>query len=47
MDDRYNAEKNNAQRDIDRILDKIHKRGMSSLSRAQLEKLKKHSKNMP
>ncbi|MCD2421737.1 rhomboid family intramembrane serine protease [Niabella pedocola] len=47
MDDRYNAEKNNAQRDIDRILDKIHKRGMSSLSRAELEKLKEHSKNIP
>lgn len=47
MDDRYNAEKNNAQRDIDRILDKIHKRGMSGLSRAELEKLKEHSKNIP
>ncbi|MCF3107997.1 rhomboid family intramembrane serine protease [Niabella sp. CC-SYL272] len=47
IDDRYNEEKNNAQRDIDRILDKINKRGMDSLTRAELEKLKKHSKNMP
>ncbi|WP_300599835.1 rhomboid family intramembrane serine protease [Niabella sp.] len=46
IDDRYNAEKNNAQKEIDRILDKIHKHGMDSLSRSELEKLKQHSENM-
>ncbi|MBO9595403.1 MAG: rhomboid family intramembrane serine protease [Niabella sp.] len=46
IEDRYNEEKNNTQKEIDRILDKIHKKGMDSLSRSELELLKEHSKNM-
>jgi membrane associated rhomboid family serine protease len=43
VDHKYNEEKNNNQKEIDSILDKISKKGMDSLSRKEKEKLKAYS----
>jgi hypothetical protein len=45
VEDRYNASKRNDAEEIDRILEKIHKRGMSSLTREEREKLKAFSES--
>ncbi|MBS1598885.1 MAG: rhomboid family intramembrane serine protease [Bacteroidetes bacterium] len=44
IDHKYNEEKHNQQQEIDRILDKISKKGMSSLSKTEKETLKKYSR---
>ncbi len=46
IDQRYNLEKTNKQKEIDRILDKINKRGMNSLTRSESQKLKEYSKKI-
>ena len=43
VDHKYNEEKNNNQKEIDSILDKISKKGMNSLSKKEKEKLKAYS----
>lgn len=43
-DQRYNADKRVRQQEIDAILEKIHQRGMDSLSRLEKEKLEAYSK---
>ena len=43
VDHKYNEEKNNNQKEIDSILEKISKKGMDSLSRKEKEKLKAYS----
>lgn len=44
IDHRYNVEKANKQQEIDRILEKIHKRGMNSLTGKERQMLKDYSK---
>lgn len=44
VDQQYNARKHEEAKDIDSILEKIHRRGMSSLSRTEKERLEKFSK---
>lgn len=44
VDHKYNETKSNQQKEIDRILDKINSRGMSSLSRKEREDLERYSK---
>jgi membrane associated rhomboid family serine protease len=44
VDDRYNLHKRNRQEELDRILEKIHKKGMSSLTRQERQTLKEFSK---
>ncbi|MCP9751087.1 rhomboid family intramembrane serine protease [Ferruginibacter sp. HRS2-29] len=46
IDHKYNEEKNNQQKEIDRILDKITKKGMESLSRKEKERLKQYSEKV-
>lgn len=43
IDHRYNEERNNAQKEIDAILDKINKKGMNSLSAREKEKLRQYA----
>lgn len=43
IDDRYNFSKADKQRELDRILEKIHKKGMNSLSKDEREKLNEYS----
>lgn len=43
-EDRYNESKLNKQRELDRLLEKIHHQGMSSLSSKEKEMLKEFSK---
>jgi len=43
-EDRYNSSKHNDEEEVDRILEKIHKRGMNSFTREEKEKLKAFSK---
>jgi membrane associated rhomboid family serine protease len=43
VDHRYNEEKNKDQEGIDKILDKISKKGMYSLSKNEKQKLKRYS----
>lgn len=45
VDHRYNTEKFNRQQEIDRILEKIHQKGMRSLTRKEKQLLKEYSKN--
>jgi membrane associated rhomboid family serine protease len=45
VEDRYNSSKRNDEEEIDRILEKIHKRGMRSLTREEREKLKAFSES--
>lgn len=44
IDHKYNEEKNNSQKEIDKILDKISQKGMDSLSKKEKEKLNHYSK---
>jgi membrane associated rhomboid family serine protease len=44
VDHKYNENKFNQQQEIDRILDKINKRGMNSLSQKEKQMLKEYSK---
>jgi hypothetical protein len=44
VDDRYNMTKRNRQEEIDRILEKIHNKGMGSLTRQEKKTLKEFSK---
>lgn len=46
IDHRYNANRADQQEEVDRILDKINRRGMSSLNRQEKETLKAYSKKM-
>jgi membrane associated rhomboid family serine protease len=46
VDHKYNAEKQNTQDEVDRILDKISRKGMASLSRSEKEKLKRYSQKV-
>jgi membrane associated rhomboid family serine protease len=46
VEDRYNAGKHNLQEEIDEILEKIHKKGMSSLTKQEREKLKSYSQSV-
>jgi len=46
IDHRYNAQQADKQQEVDRILEKISKRGMSSLTRKEKETLKDYSKNV-
>ncbi len=43
MDDRYNISKNKEKNDIDAILEKIHKRGMGSLTKKERQMLEEYS----
>lgn len=44
IDHRYNAERQNRQDQLDRLLEKIHKQGMKSLTKEEREKLKSLSR---
>lgn len=46
VDHKYNEEKYNQQQEIDSILDKISRKGMSSLSKKEKEKLEEYSKKV-
>jgi membrane associated rhomboid family serine protease len=46
IDHKYNQERANRQKEIDRILEKIHKKGMKSLTREEKELLKRQSKSI-
>lgn len=46
IDHKYNAEKIDKQNEIDRILDKISKKGMKSLTQKEREALEQHSKTV-
>ena len=46
VDHKYNEEKNNNQKGIDKILDKINKNGIGSLSKKENEKLKQYSRTV-
>jgi membrane associated rhomboid family serine protease len=43
VDHKYNEEKNNRQKEIDRILDKINRKGLESLNRKEKEMLDEYS----
>jgi membrane associated rhomboid family serine protease len=45
IDDRYNMSQRNKQEEVDRILEKIHKKGMQSLTRREKQTLKEYSKS--
>jgi hypothetical protein len=44
IEDRYNAEKADVQRKVDMILEKIHRKGMGSLSKKEKEILEEYSR---
>jgi membrane associated rhomboid family serine protease len=46
IDQRYNAEKMDKQKELDRLLEKIHKKGMSSLSAKEKIMLAEYSKEV-
>lgn len=46
IDDRYNAEKLDREKEIDRILEKISKKGIKSLTQKERETLEQHSKTV-
>ena len=46
VDHKYNEEKHDEQREIDRILEKISRRGMSSLSKKEKDRLKEYSQTI-
>jgi len=46
IDHKYNQERSNRQKEIDRILEKIHKKGMKSLTREEKELLKRESRSI-
>jgi membrane associated rhomboid family serine protease len=45
IDEKYNAEKLNRQKELDRLLDKISKKGMSSLTDKEKQQLEDYSKS--
>jgi hypothetical protein len=45
IDHQYNEDRHNKQKEIDRILDKIGKKGMGSLSRDEKKRLEDYSKS--
>jgi membrane associated rhomboid family serine protease len=46
VDHKYNAERADMQKEVDRILEKISRKGMNSLSRKEKETLEQHSKTV-
>ncbi|MGI8637889.1 MAG: DUF6576 domain-containing protein [Segetibacter sp.] len=44
VEDKYNLKKKNKQQDLDKLLEKIHKTGMNSLSKKEREMLEEYSK---
>jgi membrane associated rhomboid family serine protease len=46
IDHKYNAEKTNRQNEVDRILEKISRKGMKSLTQKERETLEEHSKTI-
>jgi len=46
IDHKYNTERADKQQEVDRILEKISKRGMSSLTRKEKDTLKEYSKHV-
>lgn len=44
VEDRYNVNKVNRQKELDRLLEKIHKRGINSLSKKEREMLEEYSR---
>jgi membrane associated rhomboid family serine protease len=46
IDNKYNEEQHSRQQEIDRILDKINKSGMRSLTKVEKEKLEEYSKRI-
>jgi membrane associated rhomboid family serine protease len=46
IDQKYNFEKGKQQNELDKILDKINKKGIDSLSRNEKQKLKEYSKKI-
>jgi len=46
IDQRYNLEKANQQKEIDRILDKINRHGINSLTKSESQELKDYSKKI-
>lgn len=44
MEDKYNLSRQSKQQDLDRLLEKIHKKGISSLSKKEREMLEEYSK---
>ncbi|GEO09590.1 rhomboid family protein [Segetibacter aerophilus] len=44
VEDKYNLNKRNQQQDLDKLLEKIHQRGIDSLSKKEREMLKEYSK---
>jgi membrane associated rhomboid family serine protease len=46
VDHKYNAERANIQKEVDRILEKISRKGMSSLTKKEKETLEQHSKTV-
>jgi membrane associated rhomboid family serine protease len=46
IDHQYNAERHDQQQEVDRILDKIHRKGMRSLNKKEKETLKAYSKTV-
>lgn len=46
IDHQYNEDQYNRQQEIDRILEKIHKSGMRSLTKTEKEKLEEYSKRI-
>ena len=46
IDHKYNEEKYDRQKEVDRILEKIHKKGMKSLTQKERDTLNEHSKRM-
>ncbi len=45
QDDKYNARKRNSEEELNKLLDKISKKGIDSLSKKEREKLKQYSGN--
>ena len=43
IEDKYNLGRINKQKELDRLLDKIHKKGIDSLSKKEKEMLKEYS----
>lgn len=43
IEDKYNSRKRTEEKEIDAILEKIHQKGMNSLTRKEKERLEKHS----
>lgn len=46
IDDKYNFDRANRQQELDRLLEKIHKKGMHSLTKAEKEKLERYSQQI-